>query len=57
MVRLFNPRSDDWSEHFEFRGVFILGLSDVGSATVRLLNMNADDRIEIRQELLENGEM
>lgn len=53
---LYNPRHDNWNEHFEFCGGEILGLTPVGRATVRLLQMNAPRRVELREEWLkENG--
>jgi hypothetical protein len=36
---LFHPRRDRWVEHFVFQGAFIVGLTPVGRATVRTLNM------------------
>ena len=49
---LFNPRGDAWSDHFAVRGGRILGLTPKGRATVRLLNMNASRRVELREECL-----
>jgi hypothetical protein len=57
LVRLFHPRADVWEDHFEFRGALIVGLTDIGEATVRLLQMNNEDRVELRMELLANGEL
>ena len=56
IVRLFNPREDEWDDHFDFDGAFIVGLSPVGTATVRLLQMNSRRRVEMRAELLEDDE-
>jgi len=47
---LFNPRSDQWSDHFVIQGGHIIGLTPTGRATVRLLNMNAPRRVELRGE-------
>ena len=57
MVALFNPREQTWAEHFALRGARIVGLTAVGRATVRVLDMNAPERIELREELLANGEL
>ena len=46
---LFNPRRDVWRDHFVIRGGEILGLTPTGRATVRLLNMNAPRRVELRE--------
>jgi HNH endonuclease len=45
---LFHPRRHVWVEHFEWRGNFIVGKSDIGRATVRVLNMNSDDQLGLR---------
>jgi hypothetical protein len=50
LAALFNPRRDVWSNHFVVRGGQILGLTATGRATVRLLNMNAPRRAELRAE-------
>jgi len=55
IVRLFNPRTDGWSDHFEVRGGWILGKTSIGTATVRLLNMNTPDRIRERLVLIRLG--
>jgi hypothetical protein len=48
VVRLFNPRTDRWDDHFGQRNYLIVGLSDIGRATSRLLNMNAERRVSLR---------
>jgi hypothetical protein len=53
-VSLFNPRNDVWSDHFAVRGGRINGLTPKGRATVRLLNMNAPRRVELREAWLKN---
>jgi HNH endonuclease len=51
LVRLFHPRADIWTEHFEFEGPRILGKTPIGRATVHVLAMNADDLLLFRLEL------
>jgi hypothetical protein len=48
LVPLFNPRSQIWAEHFTRRDDQIVGLTPIGRGTVRLLDMNDDDRRQIR---------
>lgn len=48
IVRLFDPRSQFWNEHFTIRGTMITGASECGRATVRLLQMNDASRVELR---------
>ena len=52
VVALFNPRGDVWSDHFVFRRGHIVGLTPTGRATVRLRNMNAPRRVELREAWL-----
>jgi hypothetical protein len=54
-VDVFNPRTHAWSEHFAFSGGVIAGLTPIGRATVRLLNMNDSRRVELRQQWSEEG--
>jgi hypothetical protein len=54
-IRLFHPRKDTWSEHFEWDGARIVGRTAIGRATVHVLSMNADDLLLIRAELLAEG--
>jgi len=50
LVALFNPRRDTWDHHFGLRDGYISGLTPIiGRATVRLLNMNAPHRVELRK--------
>jgi hypothetical protein len=48
---LFHPRRHSWDDHFEFRGLLIEGKTPCGRATVRVLAMNADVRVDLRREL------
>jgi len=52
LVPLFNPRVDEWIEHFALNELQIVGLTDVGRTTVSLLNMNDPERIQVRAELI-----
>jgi 5-methylcytosine-specific restriction endonuclease McrA len=52
IVRLFHPREDDWDDHFELREGQIEARTAIGRATVRLLNMNAPQRVELREQWL-----
>jgi hypothetical protein len=51
MIALFNPRQQSWEDHFIFRQRLILGLTPTGRATVQVLDMNARERVKIRQDL------
>ena len=45
LVPLFNPRQNNWSEHFIWStdGQKILGLTSIGCATIKRLDMNDDN--------------
>ena len=49
VVPLFNPRIDQWNEHFHWDGYFVIGQTPVGQATIDALLLNLDRRIKIRQ--------
>lgn len=49
IIPLFNPRRDQWEDHFRFRGVRITGLTPCGTATARLLRFNAPPRLAERR--------
>lgn len=57
IVRLFDPRQDRWREHFKHDGSRIVGLTAVGRTTSWVLQMNSDDRVELRSILIELGEL
>ena len=48
VVEIFNPRTHDWSEHFAWDALFVAGLTAVGRTTIRVLEINAEDRIRAR---------
>jgi hypothetical protein len=55
VVRLFDPRRDQWARHFAFRGARIEGITPTGRATTQVLSMNASRRLELRSRLLARG--
>jgi hypothetical protein len=55
IVPLFNPRKQNWNDHFEVIGTAIRPLTSIGRVTVFLLRINADERIQERELLLSLG--
>jgi hypothetical protein len=55
LVPLFNPRTDDWVDHFEVVASSIEGKSEIGKATVRILEFNLRERLLERHTLLLSG--
>ena len=54
---LFHPRRKRWSGHFAIRGALIEGLTPTGRATVQVLPMNDERRLESRSALLLRGRL
>ncbi len=50
IVELFHPRKNRWDEHFAIRLGSVVGKTPCGRATVKLLNMNAARRVQLRVE-------
>jgi hypothetical protein len=57
MTRLFHPRQDRWHDHFVFGGSTIVGLTSLGRTTAWLLDMNSEERVELRKVLLKMEEL
>ncbi len=51
LIRFYNPRIDRWREHFRLNGVIIEPLTDIGEATIRILQMNHEDQTLEREVL------
>ena len=57
MVLLFNPRAQDWNEHFTWTedGVQIIGLTPTGRATVDGLQLNRSSQLKARRRWVKVG--
>lgn len=53
----FNPREDGWSEHFAWSadGLYIMGLTSIGRATIDALQMNNPFLLRARQLWIASG--
>src|SRR2546425_7705972 len=51
VVNLLNPRRDSWQAHFQWRHAELIGVTPSGRATVALLQMNASERVRLRETL------
>jgi len=56
LTPLYNPRKDQWNDHFELVGDVITGRTSVGRVTVRILEMNDPEKVETRRFLIQAGE-
>jgi hypothetical protein len=52
IVALFNPRTQSWRRHFRWSGPRLIGKTKCGRATIQVLNINSDDRVELRAVLM-----
>jgi hypothetical protein len=55
LTPLFNPRVEEWEDHFELVGATIVGRTATGRTTVELLRLNEAERLADRQFLIEAG--
>ena len=57
IVRLFNPRQDDWSDHFRWTrdGLTIIGQTSIGRATVEALRLNRPNLVRGRRGWVSQG--
>jgi 5-methylcytosine-specific restriction endonuclease McrA len=49
LTRLYHPRLDDWEDHFTTRDGEIAGRTAIGRTTVKLLRMNENGRVQLRE--------
>jgi hypothetical protein len=49
LVPLFNPRTDQWSDHFQWDGYQVVGRTTVGKAMVFAFQLNHPRRLLIRR--------
>jgi HNH endonuclease len=56
LTPLFHPRRHKWTYHFRLDGPYIVGRTPIGRVTVYVLNMNHPLRVELRRQLIEEGQ-
>ena len=49
-VALYNPQRDIWHAHFRWEGIYLIGLTATGRATIKALDMNRILILAIREE-------
>lgn len=52
---LYHPRQHQWSQHFRWNGPLLLGVMSEGRATIAVLAINLQHRMEWRTQLIEEG--
>jgi hypothetical protein len=56
VIRLFHPRSDEWSEHFEWSETTLVGKTKIGQVTIAVLAINRPDAKAVRAWIRHIGE-
>jgi hypothetical protein len=54
-VPLFHPRLQTWRRHFQWVGAFLVGKTQTGRATISVLDINLQERVTLRGELIRIG--
>ena len=57
IVRLYDPRRQVWTDHFQLVAERIIGLTPTGRATVDFLQLNSAERLQERAELIRLGRL
>jgi len=52
LTPFFNPRMQNWDEHFQLDGAMIVPLSAEGRVTVKILQLNHPERLLERERLI-----
>ncbi len=55
LTRLFHPRRHKWTHHFRYAGAVLIGRTAIGRTTIRVLQINCDDALILRQSLIAEG--
>ena len=55
LVRLFNPRRHKWSYHFRYEGAELIGRTAIGRTTIRVLQINCEEAVPMRESLIAEG--
>ena len=56
LIRFFNPRKDNWHDHFEIIEGVIYGKTPIGESSVRIFKFNDIERVIFRQQLIKLGQ-
>ena len=53
IVRLYHPRKDTWSDHFQWSGASLIGRTPIGLVTINVLRINHPDALAVRRMMLD----
>jgi hypothetical protein len=52
IVALFHPRRQKWARHFQWDGPVLVGRTASGRATIMVMNINLEHRVQLREFLI-----
>ena len=55
LTRLFNPRRHKWDFHFRYDGPVLIGRTPIGRTTIRVLQINCEGALTLRESLFAEG--
>src|SRR4051794_14191066 len=55
LTRLFNPRLHKWDWLFRYDGPALLGRTAIGRTTIRVLQINCEEAVTLRESLMAEG--
>ncbi len=55
LTPLFNPRRHKWDRHFLRDGPLLVGRTAIGRTTIRVLQINCEEALSLRESLMEEG--
>jgi hypothetical protein len=55
LTPLFHPRTEQWLDHFEWRGPVLVGRTAIGRTTIATLALNMPEFVATRAALLDEG--
>jgi len=55
LTRLFSPRRHKWPYHFRWDGPVLIGRTAIGRTTIRVLQVNCEQALTLRESLIAEG--
>lgn len=55
ITRLFHPRHHKWTYHFCYDGPVLIGRTPIGRTTIRVLQINCEEALTLRESLMAEG--
>jgi hypothetical protein len=56
LTRLFHPRRHKWDRHFRYEGPLLVARTAIGRTTIRVLQINCEDAVTLRESLIAEGQ-